>query len=258
MKKIIMFICLLIGIQTISYAQKLSIQSLQLGYRMYDIGQGITPYTIPKFIKEPEAYQTMIDSYETDGYSGGGLRSAPKQYYINIELGNKDSKFWSKYSLQTGLSIGSRLSSRTALNNLKVNYADESYVQEYYYFTQNQRFVGTNLGLRRRFGLSKNFNFLVGIETEVRFSVEHNYTQQKESIFSSNLSEGGITYQTLRSFKGKQIIQGHVMLPIGFEFAHKSISLRAEGFIGFLDDRFRSDYGYYEHAGLSFWLGYRF
>ena len=258
MKKIIILVLLFACVQSLSLAQKLSVQSVQLGYRMYDIGQGITPYTIPKFIKEPEAYQNMIDSYETDGYSAGGLRSVPKQYYINVELGNKESKFWSKYSLQTGVSIGSRLSSKTALSNLKVNYADQSYVQEHYYFTQNQRFVGANLGLRRRFGLLKNFNFLVGLETEARVSVEHNYTQQKESLFSSSVSEGGITYQTLRSFEGKQIVQAHIMLPVGFEFAYKSISLRTEGFIGFLNDRFSSDYGYYEHAGLSFWVGYRF
>jgi len=256
MKKIILFILLFTFTQGISYAQKFSIQSVQFGYRMYEMGQGITPYTIPNFIQDPKAYEEMINQYETDGFSGGGGIFVPKQYYINVELGNKESKFWSKHSLQTGISIGSRISSRTSLSNLRVNYADESYIQEHYYFTQNQRFVGVNLGLRRRVGLSKNFNFLVGLETDMRFSVEHNYTQQKQSIFSN--SEGGITYQNLPSFKGKQIIQAHLMLPIGFEFVHKSISLRAEGFIGVLSDRFRSEYDYNEYAGLSFWLGYKF
>jgi hypothetical protein len=258
MKKTLSFILILFAFQSVCYAQKLSIQSVQFGYRMYEMGQGFTPYTISEFVKEPEAYNEMISQYETDGYSAGGGILVPKHYYFNVELGNKESKFWSKYSLQTGISIGSRLSNKTALSNLRVNYADQSYVQEYYFFTQNQRFVGVNLGLRRRIGLSKSFNFLVGLETEARFSVEHNYTQQKQSIFSSSINEGGITYENLRSFEGKQIIQGHIMLPIGFEFVHKSISLRAEGFFGLLDDRFRSTYGYYEHAGLSFWLGYRF
>ncbi len=258
MKKITLFVLLFACVQSVSFAQKLSIQSVQVGYRMYEMGQGFTPYDISEFVTEPEAYNEMISQYETDGYSSGGGILVPKQYYINIELGNKESNFWSKYSLQTGISIGSRLSNKAALSNLNVNYDDNSYVKEYYYFTQNQRFVGANVGLRRRIGLAQNFNLLIGLETEARFSVEHNYTQQKESIFSSSVSEGGVVYETLRSFKGKQIIQSHIMLPVGFEFVHKSISLRAEGFYGLLNDRFRSTYGYYDNAGLSFWLGYRF
>jgi hypothetical protein len=258
MKKIILFILLFTFNQGVIYAQKFSIQSVQFGYRIYEMNPvGNNPYTIPELLKDPEAYQEMISQYEVDGFNGGAGIQVPKQYYINVELGNKDSKFWSKHSLQAGFFVGSQLFKRMSLTNTDVNHADSSYVTEYYYFTQNQRFVGLNLGLRRRITLSKNFNFMIGLEAEGRATVQHNYTQQKESIFLSN-TDSEITYQNLPSFKGKMITQGHVMLPFGFEFVHKSISLRAEGFIGILDDKYRSSIMMKEGHGLSFWIGYRF
>lgn len=221
---------------------------------------GNNPYTISNQLKEPNAYQEMIGQYETDGFTGDGGILVPKQYYINIELGNTESKFWSKHSLQTGFFIGNLLSQKMSLTNLKV-FDNSSFVNEHYYFTKNRRFAGANLGLRRRINLFKNYTFLVGLEVEGRMMIEHNYTQQKDSRFSSNAEGEGVNgavFEDLASFKGKLTTQGHLMLPFGLEYKYKSVSLRAEAFISILDDKYRSNIVLQETHGLSFWLGYHF
>ena len=255
MKRIIFFLLLCVGLGNASQAQNFSIQSVQLGYRFYEISSvGNTPYTIINHLKDPQAYQEMIDQYETNGYTGGGGMLVPKQYYINIELtGNQESKFWQKHSLQTGFFVGSQLSQRMAIKNWrKVN--NSLIIEEHYYFTKKQRFVGANLGLRRRVNLFKNAKFLIGLEAEGRMMVQHDYTQQLESRGGSE----GLTIEELPSFKGKLTTQGHLMLPFGFEYKYKSVSLRAEAFIGIADDRYRSGIVSQEAHGLSFWLGYHF
>lgn len=257
MKSIWLFIVFSISSLSISIcsAQNFSIQSIQLGYRVYEMSAvGNNPYTIINQLKDPEAYQEMIAQYETNGYTGGGIIFRPKQYYINIELaGNQESKFWQKHSLQTGFFVGSQLSQRMAITNWR-NVGDSLIIEEDYYFTKKQRFVGLNLGLRRKVNLFKNAKFLIGLEAEGRMMVQHDYTQQLESRGGSE----GLTIEELPSFKGKLTSQGHLMLPFGFEYKYKSVSLRAEAFIGFLDDRYRSNIVLQEGHGLSFWLGYHF
>ncbi|AFM04055.1 hypothetical protein Fleli_1641 [Bernardetia litoralis DSM 6794] len=253
MKRILFFIFIFTFFQKVTYGQNFSIQSIQFGYRFYDMSPvGNNPYTISNQLKDPEAYQEMINQYETNGFTGAAGILIPKQYYINVELtGNQKSKFWQKHSLQTGFFIGSQLSQRMSIKNWRFT-SDSSLIQEYYFMTKKQRFVGANFGLRRKVNLFRNTKFLIGLEAEGRMMIQHDYTQQLES------RGGGITVEDLPSFKGKLTTQGHLMLPFGFEYKYKSISLRAEAFIGILDDKYRSGLVLQEAHGLSFWLGYHF
>lgn len=243
---------------------QIKIKNYSAGYKVFYIdGVGNNPTTIASIMKDPVAYQDFLNRTQYNGLSGGGGIQDLKTFYFNTELykAGSLSNFWKKYSIQTGVLLSSKL----VKNGLAVERRDYSpndstlYINTYS-LVQKQQFLGANLGVNRRFTLSKKILFVLGFQYQASFAFFHRYGQRLDSS-SVSPANGRVNKTTvLPDLNAKNFYQWQAMIPFGLEWQtwQKQFAIRFEGEAGLIGSRYRPKRGTYPQAwGLGFWLIYK-
>jgi len=246
------------------HAQDFKIRNYSVGYRVFEINSvGNNPLTITHLLKDPGSYKNFIDKLSYNGLYGGGGFQNVRHYYVNIELEkNGQSRFWKKYSLQTGLFITNPLENKGgALENQNYVAApgDTTLYIDTYSQVHKQQFAGANVGLNRRLRLSSKLVFITGLHLQGSIAFVHYYQQQWDS---STVKQGIRQTKTtkLPDLQAKNFFQWQAMVPFGLELnVYKGqIFIRLEGDIGIIRGRYRPRLNTLEEAhGAGLWFLYK-
>lgn len=246
-------------------AQHLKIKYYSVGYRIFEFtAVGSAPTNIASLLKDPVTYQKYLNTIDYNSFWGNPGPITLQNFYINAEWykNNPSSRFWKKYTLQTGFLFTNRISrSAGAIGDESFYYTPDTPRHIYKYsLIQNQRFFGVNAGLNRRIRISKKLQFVTGLHGQASFAMVHHYKQQWDS--STFTPEQGLKTKTtkLPDFKGKNFFQWQVMVPLGLEYElyKKQFFLRLEVDAGIIGGRYRpKSFSYMEAHGAGLWFIYQ-
>lgn len=241
----------------------LRIKSLGTGGRLFELNSiGNNPKNLGYLLKDPGPYLDFINSQSFNSlYSNPGIQFI-YHYHLLAEFkkDNPSSRFWKKYSLQSGLVLTSKLKKSGMSIGNQGHLADSTMYFDHYSFTQEQRFLGAQFGLNRRIRLSHRVQFFTGLQLLGSVAVMHRYGQQRDS--NTFHHRRGWTYQTteLPKLKGKNYTQWQAMLPLALEIDiyKKKLYLRPELFAGIIGGKYWKLYrgGMEEAHGLGLSLIY--
>ena len=138
--------CLSFSLFNTADAQPLELKNISLGYKVFYIdGVGNNPITIAPIMKDPASYQNLLNSFNYNGFSGSPGIQDLKTFYINTEIYKQgtSSRFWKKYTFQTGLLITNILVKKGMSVERRDYYqADSTLSIQTFPLVQNQQFFG--------------------------------------------------------------------------------------------------------------------
>ena len=106
-------IILLLSLVFQSHAQGgFKIKSYAVGYRIFEWDAvGNNPTTIYPFLKDPVSYVRFLNNFNYNSLWGDPGPQTVHNLYLNVELykNNPSSRFWKKYTIQTGLFMTNKL-----------------------------------------------------------------------------------------------------------------------------------------------------
>jgi hypothetical protein len=244
-------------------AQNFRIKNYSLGYRAVEIeAVGNNPLTIPPFLKNPWVYQNYLNNQvQYNGITGDPGIQIVRNYSFSTEWykDSAESRFWRRYTIQTGLFLSNRLTKNMSLENQRFvsTATDTTSYRDVYSLVQKQQFLGISTGINRRIRISNSLMFFTGFQLQGTTAFSHSYQQQWDSsVYHKQVWTTKTT--RLPNLKGKNYLQWQALIPLAFELnAYKhEVFLRAEFDYGITGDRYRTSYTTKETDGFSFWLIY--
>ena len=223
---------------------QLEIKNISLGYKVFYIdGAGNNPTTIAPIMKEPASYQNFLNSFNYNGFTGSPGIQYLKTYYINTEIYKQgtDSRFWKKYTIQTGLLITNILVKKgLSVERRDYSSTDSTLSVQTYSLVQNQQFFGLMAGLNRRFKISNKLLLFVALHYQGSFASLHKYQTQLDSLVVNNTGTFTSTMK-LPDLQGKNFYQWQAMIPFGLEMDiyKNQIYIRLEGDAGLIGGKYR-------------------
>jgi hypothetical protein len=246
-------------------AQDWKIKSYSAGLRIFEVTSvGNTPFTITPLLKDPVSYQNYLNTLTTNILYGNPQIMRLQTLYINSEWqkDNALSRFWKKTTIQAGLLLTKRISQSAGSigNEMFVTSPDTVLYRNMFSLTKNQQFFGANMGLNRRFTISKKISFLTGFHAQGSFAFVHHYQQSLDSITYKLRTERIIKSTNLPNLKGKTFFQWQLMIPLGleFEFVKNKFLIRMELNAGIIGSNYRPKTDNAKEAhGAGIWLIYK-
>jgi hypothetical protein len=246
-------------------AQQWKIKNYHAGYRIFEVSSvGNNPYSITPLLKDPLAYQDYLNTISVTSLNGSPGIMPLHTLYVNAEWQNDSalSRFWKKTTIQAGLLLTTRIRQGAGAigDENFVTSPDTVLYRNMYALTKNQQFFGANMGLNRRFTISKKLSFLTGIHAQGSFALVHHYQQSWDS---STYKPGGVrnTKKTyMPDLKGKNFFQWQLMVPLGleYEFVKDRFFIRVEVAAGIIGSNYRpKDISAKEAHGAGLWLVYQ-
>jgi hypothetical protein len=226
--------------------QKLQIQNYCITYCLFEMNSvGNNPTTIPELLKDRYSYQNFLSTTNYNSLYGNPGVQQVHTFYFTAEwkVDSPLSLFWKKHTLQAGLLVTNRIAqSAGAVANQRFSYSPDTVLHEdKYSLFKNQQFLGGQVGLNRRYNISKKLQLFSGLHLQGSFAVVHHYQQQLDS--STFAPSRGWTSSTsqLPHLKGKNFFQWQVMVPLGIEYDihQKELFLRLELIVGMVGSRYR-------------------
>ncbi len=265
LRKTVIFIFLFTSFSISVKAQEWKIKSYNVGYRIFEINAvGNNPISIAPLLKDQASYKAYLNTITTSSLYGIPGPIPLHTLYINAEWQKDNSlmRFWKKYTVQAGLLLTTRI--RRDAGSI----GDETYLllpdtaiyRNLYTPTQNQQFIGGNVGVNRRFILSKKLKFLTGLHAQGSFAIVHNYQQRWDS--STYIINGGRSTKTtyMPNLKGKNFFQWQILVPLGleYEFKKEQFFIRLELNAGIIGSRYRpKGFAAREAHCVGIWLIYK-
>jgi|688.fasta_scaffold25335_14 hypothetical protein len=248
-----------------AFAQAWRIKNYSAGYKIFEVTSvGNNPYTITPLLKDPVAYQNYINTITVNNFNGNPQIMRLHTIYVNAEF-QKDSalsRFWKKTTIQAGVLLTTRIRQGAGAigDESFVSSPDTVLFRNMYSLTKNQQFFGANLGLNRRFAISKKLSFLTGLHAQGSFALVHYYQQQWDSTtFKPGVGRNNKT-TNLPNIKGKNFFQWQVLVPLGleYEFVKERFFIRMELAVGIIGSDYRPKYSSAKEAhGAGIWLVYQ-
>jgi hypothetical protein len=246
-----------------TYAQRWQLQSYDAGYRVFEVDAvGNNPTTIAPLLKNPDAYLAYLNTITNNSLYGNPGILDLKTFYINAEWRKTHalSRFWKKYTLQTGLLLTSTISQQAGgIGEETFSLADTVGHRNIYSLVKKQQFLGINAGVNRRFLISRKFQFLIGFHAQGSVAIVHHY----EPTWDSTTYGAGSTPTThiihMANLEGKHFFQWQLMIPLGLEYAlfKQRLFIRLEADAGIVGGRFRPGHHRLDEAhGVGIWLMY--
>ena len=227
--------------------QKIQVKNYSLSYRLFEMNSvGNNPTTIAPLLKDPVSYQNFLNTINYNSLWGNPAIQTLHTLYFAAEW-NKDpalSRFWKKYSIQTGLLITSKSVMDAGAIGIQTYTSSPDTVihDDRYSLTKNQQFLGLQIGINRRYHMAKKLQFFTGLHFQGSFAIVHYYEQQLDSS-SWTPATGWKTRTTpLPDLKGKNFFQWQLMVPLGIEyaFAKNAFFVRLELDLGIVGSQYRS------------------
>lgn len=167
-------------------AQQRIIKNYSAGFRIFEYSSiGNNPTTLAPQLKDPASYLYTLNNFSYNSLHGNPSIAYMKNFYLNVELRGRDTltRFWKKNSIQAGILMTNRLSrSVGAIEDIQYDFLPELIRRnKKYSYTEQIQFLGANIGFNRRFKMSRNVQFLLGLQVQGSFAVVHNYKQQLDS-----------------------------------------------------------------------------
>lgn len=246
-------------------AQQSFIKNYSVGFRIFEYSSvGNNPTTLAPQLKDPVSYLYTLNNFSYNSLYGNPYIAYMKNFYLNVEMRGRDSlsRFWKKNSIQAGILMTNRLSrSVGAVEDIQYDsFPDFIRRNKKYSYTEQIQFLGVNIGFNRRFKLSRNVQFLLGLQVQGSFAVHHNYKQQLDSTaFKYGI---GLIYDKstpLNDLKGKQYFQWQAMIPLGLEvnIYKQEFFMRLEAMLGIIGNSTRDKINADKQAhGVGIWLVY--
>jgi hypothetical protein len=245
-------------------AQEWKIKSYNLGYRIFEVNSvGNNPNTIAPLLKEPAEYLNYLSTIKSTSLYGNPGVLQLHTFYVNAEWQKNNSllRFWKKYTLQMGILV------TTKINQDAGAIGDESYPsatdtvrrRNMYSLRKNQQFIGTNVGVNRRFAISNKLKFLTGLHLQGSFAIVHNYQQRWDSSTFYSGGEWKTKTTQLPDLKGRNFFQWQLLVPLGLEYElrKEQLFIRFELDAGIIGSQYRpKNFATKEAHGAGIWLVY--
>jgi hypothetical protein len=240
----VLFLFLLITNPVIG--QKLQINNYSISYRLFEMNSvGNNPTTIPALLKDRYSYQNFLSTTNYNIlYGNPGVQQLHTIYFTaEWKVDSSLSLFWKKHTLQAGLLITNKIAqSAGAVANERFSYSPDTVLHEdRYSLLKNQQFLGGQIGLNRRYHISKKFQLFSGLHLQGSFAVVHHYEQQLDSITFAPTRGWTSNTSRLPHLKGKNFFQWQAMIPLGMEYDihQKDFYIRLEIIVGIVGSRYR-------------------
>lgn len=228
------------------WAQGWKARSYSVGYRIFETDAvGNNPYTIAPQLKEPAPYTSYLQSIKFNSLFGSPGILNLHTCYIQAEWAKDKpfSRFWKKYTLQTGLLLTGRITQDIGAIGYESQWAsaDTAIYADMYSLTRQQQFLGAALGINRRFTLSKKLQFLTGLHTQGSVAFVHHYEQRWDSSTYTPSSGWKSRITRMADLEGTNYFQWQVMIPLGLEYAvyKNRFFIRVEADAGILGNRYK-------------------
>lgn len=204
--------------------QKLKLDNYGIAFRLFEMNStGNNPLTIEELLKDPASYKKYLNSLTFNSLYGNPGIQYPQTLYLTTEwkVETPLSRFWKKHTLQAGLLLTNKIRQETgALANQYSTYSQDSAFHEHKYsLRKEQQFLGLQLGINRRYNLSKKLNLFSGFQVQGSFALIHRYYQQLDSSTYTPSTGWVRTTNHLPALKGKTFFQWQAMIPVGLEYA---------------------------------------
>jgi hypothetical protein len=226
------------ALQTVS-GQKLKLNNYVIAFRIFEMKSTLNnPLTIAEFLKDPASYNDYLNSLTYNSLYGNPGIQYVKTFYLTTEwkVDRPLSRFWKKHTLQAGLLITNKIRRPTGAfaNQYFTNSPDTVLHEDKYSLQKEQQFFGGQLGINRRYHLSKKLDFFSGFHIQGSFALIHHYQQQLDS--STYKPSNGWVRRTsqLPALKGKNYFRWQAMIPVGLEYAIRpqEVFVRMELIVG--------------------------
>lgn len=245
-------------------AQRLKLRSYSVGYRLFEVDAvGNNPLTIAPLLKKPAVYQAFINTINNTSLHGNPGAQVLHTFYASSEWikHSSTSRFWKKYSIQTGLLLTGRIKrSAGSIGDLgHVFSPDTFYFENKYALTKKLQFLGALSGINRRFKLSEKLSFMTGLHLQGSVAFTHRIEQTLDSgIYKNAVWIKNVT--RLKDLKGRNFFEWQAIIPLGLELDvyRKQIFVRIELNAGKIDSKYRSN-PFRTNAtanGVGFWIIY--
>lgn len=256
---------LLLLITNSAIGQRLQIKNYGVAYRVFEMNSvGNNPTTISELLKDPVSYQNFLNTINYNSlYGNPGIQQLHTFYFtVEWKVDSPLSLFWKKHTIQAGLLITNRVVQEAgAVARQGFSYSPDTVrYEDKYSLLKKQQFLGGQVGINRRFNISKKLQFFSGLHVQGSFAIVHHYQQQLDSSTYAPGRGWNIVTTRMPNLKGKNFFQWQAMLPLGLEYDihQKKLFLRLELNVGMVGSRYRpTTFAEREAHGIGLSLIYR-
>lgn len=237
-----------------------------LGYKVFEIDlKGNNLSSVEPYVKNRDAYQQLVGPVlaSSNSFWGDPGVGHLKTVYANVELQKKDpqTRFAKQFSVQAGLLLTTTSRRPTGRAGFVSSYAnvDTPITSNTLALVNHQQLAGANIGLNWRAKILRHLNFVTGLHVQGSFTIKGYYAPSFDSSVYRPAT-GWITKSVAQpKIDATQYFQWQAMIPLGLELElyKQQLLLRAEAYLGWLGDRYRTTRYDREAHGIGFWLIYQ-